>query len=236
VVPLANGNVVVTNPNDSLAASKTGAVSLFNGVTGALLGTLLGSQANDQVGIGGITVLANGNYVVNSHNWNGSATGAGAVTLVSGSTGLPLADSSDHVSTFNSLTGSNANDQVGIGGITVLANGNYVVTSYDWANGSASVAGAVTLVSGSTGLALTGGSGSVSTSNSLTGSQNFDIVGVGGITLLANGNYVVTSNGWANGSASRAGAVTLVSGSTGLALTGGSGTISTSNSLRLPPQ
>jgi len=241
VVPLNNGNVVVTNPNDSLAASHAGAVYLFNGVTGALVGTLVGSHANDQVGLAGITVLANGNYVVHSYNWaNGSATQAGAVTLVSGSTGLALNGGSGTISTSNSLTGSHSSDQVGLNsvggnGIIVLANGNYVVESFFWANGGVAGAGAVTLVSGSSGLALANGSGTVSTSNSLTGSQTNDGVGggggFGGVTALANGNYVVASPRWANGSVSQAGAVTLVSGSTGLALTGGSGTISPSNSL-----
>ena len=45
------------------------------------------------MGSGGITLLADGNYVVDSPNWaNGNAAAAGAVTLVS-DTGVALADS-----------------------------------------------------------------------------------------------------------------------------------------------
>src|SRR5260370_1362626 len=122
---LKNGNVVVTNPDDKLGGSAA-AVYLFNGQTDSLLGTLAGSHAIDQVGLGGVTVLANGNYVVRSSNWaNGSATGAGAVTLVSGSTGLTLTGNNGFIFSGNSLVGSQANDLVGGDGVIVLANGNY---------------------------------------------------------------------------------------------------------------
>ncbi|WP_206741993.1 hypothetical protein, partial [Hyphomonas beringensis] len=40
--------------------------------------------------------------------------------------------------------GSTANDQVGGGVVTALTNGNYVVASAGWANGSEARAGAVT--------------------------------------------------------------------------------------------
>ena len=89
-------------------AGVTGAVSAAN--------SLVGSQANDQVGFGGITTLGNGNYVVSSNYWaNGSATNAGAVTWGSGTAGVTGA-----VSPANSLVGSQANDSVGYGGITAL--------------------------------------------------------------------------------------------------------------------
>jgi len=234
VTALADGNYVVRSTNGG-----AGAVTLVSGSTGLTLtggastisasNSLVGSQANDEVGDDGITALADGNYVVSSPNWaNGSVTKAGAVTLVSGSTGLALNGGSGTISASNSLVGSQTNDKVGIGGVTALTDGNYVVGSY-WANGSVAGAGAVTLVSGSTGLALQDGSGTISSSNSLVGSQTGDEVG--GVTVLADGNYVVDSPGWANGSATDAGAVTLVSGSTGLALQDGSSTISPSNSL-----
>ncbi len=63
------------------------------------------------------------------------------------------------VSAANSLVGSTANDQVGIGGVTALTNGNYVVSSPHWDNGAATDAGAVTWGSGTTGV-----SGAVSAS------------------------------------------------------------------------
>jgi filamentous hemagglutinin family protein len=217
VTKLSNGNYVVVAMNDSLAATSSGAVYLFNGSTGALISTLTGSQANDQVGSNGITALANGNFVVDSPFWaNGTAFSAGAVTWGSGTTGVAGA-----VSISNSLTGSQSGDLVGMNGVGALPNGNYVVLSPIWAKGTASGAGAITWGSGTTGV-----DGAVSLLNSLTGSHAGDEVGSGVVTLLSNGNFVVDSPYWANGSAAAAGAVTWVNASTG-----GKGAISATNSL-----
>jgi len=236
VTLLADGDYIVDNPNwANGSASQAGAVTLVSGSTGLALdgsstisssNSLVGSQASDEVGYGGVTALADGNYVVDSPNWvNGSASQAGAVTLVSGSTGLAFKNDRGIVSASNSLVGSHTFDEVGSHGITALADGNYVVDSPGWAN-----VGAVTLVSGGTGLALKDGRGTISSRNSLAGSQSGDGVGSGGVTVLADGNYVVDSPDWANGSARFVGAVTLVSGSTGLPLDG-SGVVSAQNSL-----
>ncbi|NDF13465.1 MAG: hypothetical protein EB060_11720, partial [Proteobacteria bacterium] len=156
-----------------------------------------GSTASDQVGStsGGITALTNGNYVVASPVWdNGSIVNAGAATFCSGTTGC-----SGTVSATNSLVGSTASDQVGggSGGITALTNGNYLVRSPVWDNGATVNAGAATFCSGTTGC-----SGTVSATNSLVGSTASDQVGStsGGITALTNGNYVVASPVWDNGS------------------------------------
>src|SRR5690606_39927937 len=115
------------------------------------------------------------------------------------------------VSDINSLVGSNANDYVGNYGITALSNGNYVVRSSSWDNGSATNAGAVTFGSGTSGV-----SGVVSASNSLVGSNANDNVGIGGVTALSNGNYVVSSYNWDNGAATKAGGAKERSGGTGI--------------------
>jgi hypothetical protein len=221
VVVLTNGNYVVIDPYwDNGATTDVGAVYLYNGSTHALISTLTGSTANDQVGSGGITALTNGNYVVRSPNWDNGTTAvnAGAVTWGSGTTGV-----SGAVSSSNSLVGSTTSDNVGSSIITALSNGNYVVSSPYWDNGTtAANAGAVTWGSGTTGV-----SGTVSSSNSLVGSTADDNVGASGtITVLSNGNYVVRSGSWDNGAATNAGAVTWGSGTTGV-----SGAISSSNSL-----
>ncbi len=70
--------------------------------------------------------------------------------------------------------------------VNVLSIGNIVVT--EWVNG------------------ITGLSGTVSVTNSLVGSNNQDDVG-SSVIALKNGNYVVLSPGWANGSASQARAI-----------------------------
>ncbi len=182
--------------------------------------SLVGSTADDQVGSSGVTALTNGNYVVSTANWdNGTtATDAGAVTWGSGTVGV-----SGVVSSSNSLVGSTANDQVGTSGLTALTNGNYVVRSQSWDNGTtATNAGAVTWGSGTVGV-----SGVVSSSNSLIGSTTNDNVGSNGATALTNGNYVVRSANWDNGTtATNAGAVTWGSGTVGV-----SGVVSSSNSL-----
>ena len=213
IVPLSTGNVVVTDPGDNAVATGAGAVYLYNGATGVLISALTGSTEGDGVGGVGVTVLTNGNYLVQSSAWdNGAATDAGAVTWGSGTTGV-----NGLVSASISLVGSTTGDYVGSGGVTVLSNGNYVVRTTGWDNGAAIDAGAVTWGSGTTGVA-----GVVSASNSLVGSTGFENVGNGGITALPNGNYVVSSYFW---NLDR-GAVTWGSGTTGVA-----GAISAANSL-----
>ena len=223
VTALTIGNYVVASPlwgNGALA--NAGAVtwgSGTSGITGAVsvANSLVGSAASDSVGGGGVTALTNGSYVVASPLWdNGSAANAGAVTWGSGASGTTGA-----VSAANSLIGRAANDNVGSTGITALTNGNYVVQSPNWFNGSAGGAGAVTWGSGTGGI-----TGLVSVANSLVGSTPNDQVGLNGVTLLANGDYVVRSVFWNNSGASRAGATTWGSGTSGV-----TGAVSAANSL-----
>ena len=214
VTALSNGNYVVDSPNWN---NSRGAVTFGNGITGVsgVVGSsnsLVGSNAGDQVGSNdistqsnGIKALSNGNYIVASAWWNHYT---GAVTFGSGVNGV-----SGVVGSSNSLVGSRSDDWVGSSGITTLSNGNYVVDSYKWNN----FAGAVTFGNGVTGV-----SGTISSSNSLVGSNAGDNVGFNYVTVLSNGNYVVSSPNWNN---SR-GAVTFGNGVTGV-----SGTISASNSL-----
>ena len=223
VTALSNGNYVVCSPDWINGSAADAGAATWESGTGGGSGTvstansLVGSAANDQVGYGGVTALSNGNYVVSSRDWiNGSAAAAGAVTWGSGTTGV-----TGTVSSANSLVGSTANDNVGWGGVTALTNGNYVVYSYEWANGSAADAGAATWGSGTAGVR-----GVVSSANSLVGSAAYDQVGYGGVTALSNGNYVVSSPDWSNGSTAAAGAVTWGSGTTGV-----TGVISSANSL-----
>ena len=208
VTALTNGNYVVGSSSwDNGAATDAGAVTFGNGTTGvkglvSSVNSLVGASAFGQVGSGGVTALTNGNYVVSSWRWNnGAATNAGAVTFGVGTTGV-----SGVVSVSNSLVGSTANDFVGGNGVTVLTNGNYVVSSSGWDKGNVTNAGAVTFGDGTTGV-----KGIVSSTNSLVGSTSNDSVGILGVTALTNGNYVVRSYFWDNGK----GAVTFGNGSSG---------------------
>ena len=237
VTELSNGNYVVNSMRWSNgAAAAAGAVTWANGNTGvsgavSAANSLVGSHAGDNVGIGGVIALDNGNYVVDSFTWaNGAAMYAGAVTWANGNGGI-----SGPVSAGNSLVGTRERDYVGggcsgcppgqyaptFGGVTALNNGNYVVASPNWANGDVASAGAATWVNGATGL-----SGAVSATNSLVGTTSGDNVGLDGVVALRNGNYVVVSSSWVNAGAQYAGAVTWGNGSLGV-----SGAVSPANSL-----
>ena len=107
VVALSTGNVVITSPFDDNGGTDAGAVYLFNGSTGALISTLRGSHANDNVGFGRVIALGNGNYVFSSELWdNGAIVDAGAVTFGNGTTGVV-----GTVSAANSLVGTHSHGQ-----------------------------------------------------------------------------------------------------------------------------
>ena len=218
LVTLNNGKYLI---NSLLWNNNKGAVTWIDGssaITGVVSASnsLVGSTDNDQIGSDGITVLNNGNYLVNSPNWDNSLIeDAGAVTWGNGTTGI-----TGDVSSSNSLTGLIKRDYIGRGQITSLSNGNYIVNSPDWNNGDAIDSGAITWGDGTIGI-----KGAVSSTNSLIGSQG-DYAGNRGVTALSNGNYVVRSSFWKNGAASRAGAVTWGDGTTGI-----NGIINSSNSL-----
>ena len=225
VTVLSNGNFVVTDPNYSIpgGAVNVGAVYLYDGRTMAMISMLTGSTANDQVGLNGVTVLANGNYVVRSLSWDsGSVIDAGAATWGSGTAGV-----SGAVSAANSLVGGSNYDQIGSGGVMALPNGNYLVISPYSYNGTSLRAGSVTWGSGTAGV-----KGAVTAANSLVGSTANDQIGasgtggVGGVIALSNGSYVVFCPNWDNGSFVDAGAATWGSGTAGV-----TGAVSAANSL-----
>lgn len=220
---LSNGNYVVISQNwHNGPVVNAGAATWADGggSTAAVVTTgnsLVGSTAEDLVGTFGVIALSNGNYVVRSPGWDsGAIVDAGAATWGDGSTGT-----AGTLSAANSLVGSTAHDAIGYFCVIALANGNYVVCSPFWSNGTAANSGAVTWADGTIGR-----SGVVSASNSLIGTTSGDSVGIGGVTALSDGNYVIVSPSWNNGAATEAGAVTWASGSVGI-----SGIVSGINSL-----
>jgi hypothetical protein len=212
VTVLNNGNFVV---EDSTFNENRGAVYLYN-PDGELISRLTGDLPNDAVGSRGIYKLTNGNYIVISPSWSSgsdpSQNAVGAVTWCSQLTGCDGV-----VSAANSLIGSTAGDNVGDSNYSktyILANGNYVIRSSRWDYGSIVDAGAVTWGNGNGGTV-----GVVSASNSLVGSSANDRVGecipYETADTLANGNYLVCSPNWDNGSIVDAGAVTWGNGNGG---------------------
>ena len=179
--------------------------------------SLIGAHASDNVG--NVIALTNGNYVVSSLFWdNGNVQDAGAATFCSGTSGCI-----GTVSPLNSLVGTKMSDQVGRS-IYPLPNGNYVAQSSSWDSGGTQ-AGAVTFCSGTAGRV-----GTVTSSNSLIGSNASDGVGMffpGGVFPLANSDYVVYSPMWTNGGTPQAGAMTYALGNGGTV-----GPITAANSVR----
>jgi len=228
VTALTNGNyVVISSGWDNDTILDAGAVTFGNGTSGVIgavseTNSLVGTSFFNQVGSDGVVALTNGNYVVSSSNWTyDSIYDAGAVTFGDGTTGVTGA-----VSAANSLVGESDDDNLGTSdfgttAVTALANGNYVVTSFYWDNGTIADAGAVTFGDGSSGV-----SGLISETNSLVGSSAYDNLGFQGVTALSNGNYVVTSSYWDNNTATDAGAVTFGEGTSGV-----TGVVSDTNSL-----
>ena len=182
-----------------------GTVTSFDGVH-AITGVVSASNslvgnASDGLANGGITVLANNSYVINSPNWSSSR---GAATLVPVGTDVKTVNIA-----ASSVVGATSGDSIGSRALTVLANGDYVLSSPNF-NGTR---GASTLVDGTTGKTKVGQSGTVSAANSLVGSTSGDMVGANGIlALTGNGNYLTLSPYWKNAGLSNAGAVTWNSG------------------------
>jgi hypothetical protein len=226
VTVLNNSNYLISSPfwkgTSGSFSPGAGAVTFGNGATGisgsvSASNSLIGTLATDQVGMLGVAVLSNDNYVVSSPYWTrGNISQAGAVTYgngVSGTTGI--------VSAANSWVGTAAFNRVGLGRVHPLTNGNFVITSFEWDNGPLANVGAATWVNGS---AVS--TGEVTASNSLVGAAAGDKIGIGGTTTLTNGNYLVISSEWSNGSIPNAGAITWGNGATGT-----TGVVSVNNSL-----
>ena len=217
VTALPNRNIVVTDEgfdDPVTGVANVGAAHLFS-PTGALISTLRGSTVNDAVARK-IIVLANGNYLVSSPVWG--SLNQGAVTFCRADVGCEGV-----VSAANSLVGSQNGDIVGSESrIFPLTNGNYIVVSSAWDNGTIFNAGAVTWGSGISGI-----SGPVSIANSLVGSTANDAIGNGEVLTLSNGNYVIAAIGWDSVSPAltNTGAITFGNGATGIV-----GPVSTLNS------
>ncbi len=232
VIVLANSNYVVSNlewNNPSPGISDVGAVTWCSGSgsTNALVSasnSLIGSSPFDYIGYQGVIPLTNGNYVVDSANWDNTSSkiaNVGAVTWGNGTGGTVGV-----ITESNSLIGRLDGDGIGNSGVVVLTNGNYVVRSPFWDNpslASGRFAGAATWGNGAVGTV-----GIVSASNSLIGGSAGDYISSHGITALSNGSFVVKSFGWDNPSPAivDVGAVTWGSG-TGETI----GVVSASNSL-----
>jgi len=209
VTPLSDGNAVFVNATwRTDTANTVGSVTWLpaSGISGVVdaSNSFLGTTASDQLGSGGVIAVADGNYVISSPSWdNGATRNVGAVTLAQG--GAPWLGT---VTEANSLVGSRPDDGIG-NRLHALPNGNYVVLSNNWDNGTADRAGAITWGSGTEGVA-----GPITAANSWVGTRADDRLGLGTFRVFADSYWAASAEFWdAPGSGStpvfNAGAVTL---------------------------
>ncbi|MCP5150427.1 MAG: filamentous hemagglutinin N-terminal domain-containing protein [Chromatiales bacterium] len=208
-----SSNFLISSPE---FGGQAGALTLATpgvGLTGVVStsNSLVGANPGDRLGSGGIVQLFQGDALVLSPQF---ASGAGAVTLYDGATGL-----TGVVGSGNSLVGAAAGDQVGSGGTSTLGNfgsGRYMVRSPLFGGGRGAV---------SFGDAAGGGvSGVVSAANSLVGASAGDGLGGGSeVTINSSTGDRLLRTAAFDGNR---GAITFFSGTAGR-----TGTLGAANSL-----
>jgi len=199
VTALSNGNFVIASPSDDVGGVvDAGSVKLFNGTTGAPIGsTIAGDNANDVLG-SDVTALPNGNFVIVLPGDDvGGVVNAGSVKLINGTTGAPIG---------STIAGDTVGDSLGSGGVTALSNGNFVIASRNDDVGGVVDAGSVMLINGTTGAPI---------GSTIVGDNAGDQLGLGGATALSNGNFAIASHNDDVGGMVNAGSVMLINGTTG---------------------
>lgn len=193
---LSNGNFVT---HSEAWNNATGSVTWGDGRRGIYgevnaTNSLIGTQANDHFG-NQIKTLENGDYLV--INWGIPAI-QGSFTWGDGNGGTV-----GKVSEENSLVGISTHAYLTPLNLVQLTNGNVVVNFPYWNNGRGAV---IFMASGKRVV------GKISAENSLTGANDFDRIGLGGVIPLTNGNYVFSSPEWAQNT----GAITWGDGNKGI--------------------
>lgn len=182
--PLASGDYFVRSIHWNDGASiGLGAVTWGDGATGASgvvgpVNSLVGRQADDAIGSGGLAELANGSVIVSSPAWRDDAgLSVGAATWLPGQ--QPTVGA---VTEQNSLFSSSEFD--GAHQIAPFDEGGALVISFNWEDSR----GAITWVSGESGRV-----GRMGPAISQVGQHPGDRLGSGGVTRLADGSLLVRS-------------------------------------------
>lgn len=205
---LTGGQVVTVDQGDNLGGTNAGAAYVFDSVTGELLTAVLGAGPSQFLGGNTLRLVGGGAGALIFSNFST----VNAYTLLNGSTPGGV------ISSATSLVGVSPGDFSGANIYDVGA--NFVIATRLFDNGAAIDAGAATW--GSSSGTLTG---QIGAGLSLVGTTSNDFIGQS-IQVLPNGNYVVVAQGWDNGLAVDAGAVTW-----GSATSGVRGAVSAANSL-----
>jgi len=214
IVTLSNGNVVVSDPFDSSVAYRSGAIHLYDPETQKLIKSIYGESKDDSLGFGDyfyddssgsfalndgfIVALPNDNFVIASpYAEENGLSDNGSVILVDGETGDQIGEK---------IVGS-VGFQMSYGGVKALTNSNFVISSVFADENGLSDNGLVILVDGQTGKQI---------GDTISGDNDRDSLGDGGIVALSNGNFVISS--WNDDVAGNidAGSIILVNGLTGI--------------------
>ena len=206
---LSNGYIAVHEPNDDFAGTDAGAFYIFDPSNGDLVSAFTGTQAGDHIGDYSLWNMGSDYYILRSTQWGDYR---GALTLFNADTGI-----SGSLSSTNSLVGAATGDYIGYSSYYSLGNDKYLIRSSYWGDD----AGSVTWFDITQGL-----SGVVGATNSLVGSIADDDVG-SYIYSLGNNKWGIFSPYWDNGSATDAGAVTIIDSEAGIP----TGMVSSANSL-----
>lgn len=181
-----NNFAVVSQHEDGPSLNDVGTVRVFNGATGAQVGTtVFGDNVGDSLGNAGVKVLENGNFIVasKSDDVNGISN-AGSVMLFDGATGVQIG---------TTLSGGNADDEMGSSGVVALkGSSNYVVASPNVDVGGVANVGSVVLVDGSTGAQI-GDATEGNDADDQLGEAGASSLGLSGVKALSNGDYLITS-------------------------------------------
>jgi hypothetical protein len=196
IYPLLNGNFLIVSSEDDVGGLVDAGSVILADSDGVIISTISGDQEDDKIGSEGITILSNGTFLISSRFDDvGSIVDVGSVKLVDSSTGLEIV----------TLSSDDVNDNFANAGVFALSNGNFLISSTVDDIGGIDDVGSVKLVNGTTGVVIA----------SIEGDQLGDNLGSGGIAVLNNGNFVISS--WRDdiGSLVNGGSVKLVDGTTG---------------------
>lgn len=197
---------------DNFSSPDAGAVTLFNAVTGNFLdgtdfvgtvssnNSLVGTNTNDRVGVGGINSIDGNKYMIMSPYWG---TNQGAWTWID-PVNNQIADGDSMITGIigqtNSFVGGNGGDTSGsFANIYSLGSGRYALINPDWDAFNELNAGAITIFNGSAGTKIDNDTllGDINSENSLIGSSQGDRVGSSGRQYVG-GGYLFMSESWGN--------------------------------------
>lgn len=197
IIPLKNNNYVISTPIESNnGLSAAGSIVLVDGLTGTQIGNkIFGDNVSDYIGNTGILALDNGNFVVTSASDNvAGIEDAGSIMLINGTTGAQIGAS---------IYGDDDYDNYGLRS-AALPNNFVIISNPNNDDQGVQNAGSVILLNGNNGDIV---------EEKTTGNFTSDQFGEG-LTVLSNGNYVITSRYYTNGSNIAAGIAMLFDGTT----------------------